>query len=328
MIVIENLYNRDMENRFFEGYLGISMTTKQLFDKFQNDPSQLRYLQARRSVQANAGRLLCTQLLIVVAVPTMVGLAGSYVPGLKAPAAIVAIFAAWLDIFVLDRLQKRKLAISAKLQEEFDCNLFDLKWNPFVAGTRLDADVVNYLAKKYVAPGDRDTVRDWYPRELSRLPHAAGRLAAQILNLGYDSSVRSSFRGYLVIALAIIFLACLLISQTPVFDISTLILGVIVPLIPFVNWGAREAFRQHDAIKKLGDVSKSVIEIWEQTKKHRLTDEALDPIAREIQNANYLRRSSVPMVWDKIYWLRRPKLEAKMVSRATELVGEYLGDNR
>lgn len=290
------------------------------FGRIQNDPRCLRYLLARRQVQVEITRLLFIQLIVVIALPAGLAVISFYWPGWKPGTSLVALIIALVDILCIDRIQKASLAKSAKLQEAFDCQVFELEWNTFIAGKPLVDTVIDSKAAAYACNARATTVRNWYPERLSELPPYLGRIAAQTLNMLYDEWLRTHYR--ILVGLPVVLVLGLLFFFATVEDVSltALLLGVLVPTAPLINWCSREVFRQHDALTRLRTTRVLNEALWKQAMVGGLPAMKADAEARHTQDVSYIRRSTSPAVFEHLYWIRRKNLERRMSERANSMI--------
>lgn len=290
------------------------------FGRIQNDPRYLRYLLARRQVQVEITRLLFTQLMVVIALPAGLAVISFYWPSWKPGTSLVALIIALVDILCIDRMQKASLAKSAKLQEAFDCQVFELEWNIFIAGKPLADTFIDSKAAGYACNARAGTVKNWYPERLSELPPSLGRIAAQTLNMLYDEWLRTHYR--VLVGLPVILILGLLIFFAAVEDVNltALLLGVLVPTAPLINWCSREVFRQHDALTRLRTTRALNEALWEQALVGDLPAMKADTEARHTQDVSYIRRSTSPAIFEHLYWIRRSSLERRMSERADSMI--------
>jgi len=289
------------------------------FTVVQNELAQLELLLARRKIQRESSLLLSCQILGVVLLPVGIALWSFIYPDLKPVGSILALLMGALDIFVLDRKQKGRLIKSAKLQEQFDCNVFQLPWNEYVAGEPLTHEFVDRKQGDYIRKKPIESVLSWYPEIFGTLPLWLGRLAAQQVNMNYDQKVRKSYRLLLVGVVAFIAVMFILSASLGQMTMPALLLGVFVPVAPIINWCAREVFRQHDALTKLRATSNLAKNAWIEAITGKISPETASTVSREIQNSSFARRSASPAVFERLYWWRRKALERQMLVEAGEL---------
>lgn len=290
------------------------------FGRGQHEPEQLRYLLARRQVQAETTRLLFLQLMLVIALPASLAVLSFYWPDCRPGASLVALIIGLADIVWIDRIQKAKLAESAKLQEAFDCQVFGLEWNAFIAGAPLADTFINSKAAAYASNDRAETVTGWYPERLSGLPPYLGRIAAQMLNMLYDEWLRTHYRVLVGLMVVLILGPLAFLATVEGVSLTTLLLGVLVPTAPLINWCVREVFRQHDALKRLRTTRALNEALWEQAMVGSLPAARAEAAARHTQDVSYIRRSTSPAVFEHLYWIRRYSLERRMSALADTMI--------
>ncbi len=293
------------------------------FGEAQNEPAQLRYILARRQVQAETTRLLVLQVVMVVVVPVGLAMLSFYVPCWKPYTALVALVIALADIVLIDRVQKAWLAKSAKLQEAFDCRIFRLPWNAFVAGAHPTDAFVASNAAAYERTGREHTALGWYPERLSVLPNHLGRIAAQTVNMLYDEWLRTHYRVLVGLAVAVVLTLIMLLAGIEHWNLTTVLLGVLVPTAPLINWCAREVFRQHDALKRLRATRLLNEELWDRASAGGVSSTEAEVEARHVQDVSYIRRSTSPAIFEHLYWFRRHELELRMNAKADEMIESF-----
>jgi hypothetical protein len=290
------------------------------FGRAQNEPDQLRYLLARRQVQLETTQLLIFQLIVVIAIPASLAVLSFYWPDWKLETSLIALVIALADIVVIDRLQKVRLAQSAKLQEAFDCRVFGLDWNQFIAGPLPTKDFIDAKAVAYAGRRRADTVTGWYPERLSSLSADVGRIAAQTLNMLYDEWLRTHYRILIGLTATLCLMLLSLLAMIEGVSLTTLLLGVLVPTTPLINWCTREVFRQHDALKRLRTTRALNQALWEKALDRSLPAAQAQAAARHTQDVSYIRRSTSPAIFEHLYWIRRDGLEFRMLARADVMI--------
>ena len=186
-----------------EGLSSTLQRTSNAFTCVQNQIAQISLLRCRRQIQRESGHLLITQIILVVLLPSIGTVVGAFCSEMKPFTALYSFFITMVDALYIDRTQKLLLTTSAKAQEQFDCAVFELAWNPFIAGTPLSADTIQSKSDKYLAGTTHETERNWYEPVLSEIPLTAARIAAQLTNLQYDQSLRHIYR-YILLGVAMI----------------------------------------------------------------------------------------------------------------------------
>ncbi|WP_375404232.1 S-4TM family putative pore-forming effector [uncultured Sphingomonas sp.] len=270
----------------------------------QNSDRSIRLLRARKQVYAVAERFQVAQLLVVVALPIIAAVFGLAVPEYRAHVALLALIATLSDLLFLDRMQRNKLKLAAKLSEVFDHEVLELPWNEFVVGRRPDPETEIGAARRW--RGGDDRLRDWYaPREIGLAPLHLARIICQRENLWYDSNLRRR-TGYALVWIAsgvgLMLLAAGIVASLSFADF---VLTILVPGAPLIIWALRESFRQQDAADALDQIKTAAEQLWSTVVHGGTSPAELDARSREFQDAIYARRSSNPLPVPFIYsWVR------------------------
>lgn len=145
--------------------------------ELQNEEPQLVLLRARKQTLHEASSLLLLQFCLTVIVPAAAAVCGFLYPSVRPYTAALALALTLLDVTFLDRLQRRKIKLSAKIAEAFDETVLQLPWNRFAAGKRaehadIDAASVAWAKRKI----NDDEIINWYPVLVARAPLHLGRI--------------------------------------------------------------------------------------------------------------------------------------------------------
>src|SRR6187549_3528004 len=105
-----------------------------LIQEIQNQPLQIRRLEAQRQMYSSAKKVFLIQ--VVLSGPVAVGSALLVLsdPTLKSFVAFWGISVALLDLLILTPWQKRLREVAARIQETFDCDVLKLTWNEIKVG--------------------------------------------------------------------------------------------------------------------------------------------------------------------------------------------------
>ena len=285
----------------------------------QNGERGQRLLRARQQTYARATRLQITELVGVVLVPTVGAIVGLIYPELRAFIAAMSLLILAVDILVLDRWMRKLLKLSAQISEVFDCEVLQLPWNEFVAGTQPQAEDIHHAASRY--PTDEKSasaIRDWYPVAVRRAPIRIARLACQRTNLWYDAKLRGRYSHLLVGIPVLVVLAAIVGGSYANLDFTGIVLTLLTPAAPVVVWSLRERNRQKDAADAQAATSASADALLAQVKADGCTEEECARRSREFQDAIFARRATNPLIFPLIYKLYRSQTEDEMNVGADE----------
>lgn len=71
----------------------------------------------------------------------------------------------------------------AKIQEEFDCNVYEMRWNKVNSGSKVGKAFINDQVKRYKF-NPKSPIENWYDIDLSGLSQERAILLCQETNLG------------------------------------------------------------------------------------------------------------------------------------------------
>ena len=290
----------------------------------QNAEAQLRLLRARQQTYAEASGLLVVQLALTVAIPVVTAIAGLFTPGVRPYAAALALLLTVADVAFLDRLQRQKLRLAAKIAEAFDEQVLEIPWNKFVAAKRADPEAIAGAAAAWARGKSDEKLVDWYPPAVGKAPMHLARIICQRTNLWYDATLRRHYGdwvrgvgGLLVVAL---FFGALFAGLTVELFVTT----VLAPAAPVLTWSMREYFRQKDTAEAQETLKSDAEALWDRAKAGQCEEAECLAQSRKFQNAIYTRRSNSPLILPWLYPWRRPAMERQM-NRGAEAYLKEIG---
>lgn len=284
----------------------------------QNSPPFLRLLRARSQIYSEAVRLQWAQLILTVLAPVLGAIAGMACPDTRPWVAVSALAITICDVSWLDRAQRLKLRLAAKISEQFDCELLKMPWNPFIAGKRIDPEAIESAARAW-KKGD-DKLVDWYPPSTGAADLHLARIVCQRANLRYDSRLRRSYSVLLVAVSAIIFGILFAIGLVLRLSLMDFAVTILTPAAPTMIWAIRDFYRQRDAAEALEFIKAEAEAVWEQAIAGGCREDICASRSREFQDAIYGRRTTNPLLFPFIYYFLRPGLETEMNAGAAELL--------
>ena len=279
-------------------------------------------LRARQATYATATRLQVLQLLVTVVGPVAAAVMGLRYEAARPYVAIASVVASLLDIAVLDRTQRRLLERAAKIAEQFDVDVLQMPWNPFVAGKRPDAEMVHEAAGRWTGEKKLGALRGWYPEAVGSAPLGLARIVCQRTNLWYDSKLRRQY-GTLVVSVAVLVAVSLTIAAASLdLRFLDLVTTAIVPASPVFLWAVREWLRQKDTAEAQERLKAEAEAFWDRVKTGSFDERECLDRSREFQNSIYTRRAGSPMILPFVYRLKRGSMEASMNVGAEQMLAE------
>lgn len=294
------------------------MANRNDITELQAKPEMVRLIWARDKTYQAAKHTQGWFVFWTAAVPVIGALTSGLWPGLKPALALISLLLLFLDVGLIDRLQKERLKRGAKLQEEFDTRAFGLPWNKFVAGDKVLPEDVTEAASAAMPAKRQKEIETWYEASVSRVPLAYGRLVCQRTNISYDSRLRRRYGNGLfsvTLVLAIIVLVAGVLLD-PKFTDAILGLAMVAPML---SWALREHRKQIDTCNSLQYLQSEFKTVWTKALEGA-SDEELKVGSRQLQDAIYQHRASAPLVFDWVYYWMRSKNEREAHAAAEEFV--------
>lgn len=292
----------------------------------QNEDRSLSLLRARRRLYRTAKRYQGAVVLVTLLLPIISFGVAAWAPDAKAYVAAAALLFGVCEVIFLDRWHKGLMKTAAKLQEDFDCDVLDMRRNEFLEGAYVDPEEVYDLSAKPLSPEGEKQLRDWYPVAVGNVPMHVGRILCQRENLLYDGNVRRTYSRLLRVGLLLLVAGLAVYSIAAGLKVESLLLTVLAPVTPIFNWTLREFFRQRDTVETLERLKSESQKLWKKAVEGMSPTEAAER-SRELQDAIYNHRVASPLVFDFLYRFRRDGLEAQMNAGADHLVAEFQKKN-
>jgi len=289
----------------------------------QLQQKQLDRLAAQRQLYSDAKRVQAIQIALVIPAVVIWAVLVAWYPGLRVYAASWGIGLALLDVLVFARVQRHLKERAAKIQELFDCDVLRLEWSVLKAGRRPDAETILEASSRFGNPNTSDaTLRDWYPREVGKLPIHLARIVCQRINCWWDAQLRQRY-AVGVLAVGILLVVCvLLVGLIGGLTLEKFVLAVLAPLLPAVVLGIRQFDENLERAKVANRLKQYSEDLWEKALRGGETPEELTAKSRNLQDAIFDNRRMSPLIFDWIYQRLRTRQEEQANKGADSLVEE------
>lgn len=292
-------------------------------DVRQNSPQGQKYLCAYSSVYSKAKTFLGVQFTLTIPFALTWSVVLIPFPDLKPYMILYSFSITLLDVLVLDRLQSRLKEKGARIQEMFECFLFDIPWRRLQIGEEVDLETLNEEERSYrYWHKSLDHLRNWFVSDLSTIPLLYARLICQRTNLLWDTKLRKRYVTALKTLLAVFALLVILFSIKQEFSMHLFFSTVVAIVSPAFIWGIREVTRHQESINKLGCLKSHVHALWRAVIDKTLPPDELRNKTVEIQTEIYRLRSENPVIFNWVYKLQRPKTQHHVDDLARELITE------
>ena len=283
----------------------------------QNKPENIKIVCSFRQSYYLAKRLLLAQIHITVILTVCFSIAKFLFTlvsiNIAAYAALYSVIVFIIDFFILHPLISKRRTDGAKLQEEFDCNVFKLQWDKIFAGKKVDRDLIDKLSTDYIhrMDGQVSKCKDWYPEEYKVFEMTRAILACQKTSLVSDIALRKRFIFLVVrntILLSVLVATLCLIKDL---SIQSFMLYVVLPLLPGIIL-AKKLHNEHEKSMKCSTDLNTMIEDI-QAKDNPITSNDIKSVQAKIFN----NRKDSALIPEKFYNKLREKLEKQMQIHAS-----------
>lgn len=293
----------------------------------QNEQKQLERLAAQRELYSAAKRYFILQSILTLFIPVLLSVLAIYIESVSAYAALFGVCIFVVDLLLIEPVIKHKKNKAVKIQELFDCSVLSLSHSPLKVVNDISVEDIlqHYDAHKKIAT-NIEKIRDWYPKVVSEVDIAIGRIICQRSSCWWDKNLRNKYCLILkaiAVILPLLILATCFLKNLPTIQF-VLILSA---LVPFFQFTIKQYNENKDMDCRLENISNYINQTWNSILANNLSFEQLTIEARRIQDAIYDNRSNSPLVFDSFYKLFRNKDENTMNKAAEILVNEVTNRN-
>lgn len=290
--------------------------------ELQNRPENIKMLKAMRHLYSKVGKLTKYYFIFCVLFPIVISFAKPFISSedyqvlfhfMIAYNLLSLMAGLWLECKI-----KKERVLAAKIQQQFDCNVFELQWNRYTFGAQLSLEDINSNAK---SSNDEDFL-NWYDRDVDIVDRMLAVIICQRINLTYDVALRKKFLCSLTIISIIILIIILGIAFYEDEGLRTTIVFVAVPLIPVIRWFFSTRKANSDNIEKCERIKKIIDDYLEEYRNNGIVFSDIDLC--EIQNCIYDHRKTAFKIPDFIYNKMRSKQEEATHITVGELITRYI----
>lgn len=268
----------------------------------QNNPNFIELLKAQRVAYSQCKKFQIfdvVSIIIAILFPLLT---------LKYPSyqnAINAFGVLWTASYLLTEVyRKNKTTQGAIIQEQFDTELYDIKWNEVLCKDKANIDTIQDLASKY----SKNDLHNWYSTKIdNKLPNEISILLCQRINFSWEISQRQKFVTFLSI-IAILYYGIYIIigfkNNVGFFDL----LVMLSPSISFLVYSVLNVISLRSHVKSKNETLKFIDRELENFKQSRATLPKTETL-RQIQDVVFTERTVPEKVPDWFYRLNKSKNE-------------------
>lgn len=290
--------------------------------ELQNKPENIKMLKAMRHLYSKVGNLTMYYFIFCISVPILISFAKPFISSedcqvlfhfMIAYNLLSLMVGLWLECEI-----KKGRVLAAKIQQQFDCNVFELRWNKYTFGAQPSLEDINSNVK---SSNDEDFL-NWYDREVDTVDRMLAVIICQRINLTYDVALRKKFLSYITLICSIIFIAIMVVAFCENEGLRTTIVFVAVPLIPIIRWFFSTRKANSDNMEKCERIKKIIDDYLEKYRSYGIVFSDIDLC--EIQNCIYEHRKTAFKIPDFIYNKMRSKQEEATHITVGELITRYI----
>lgn len=242
-------------------------------------------------------------------------------PEQRAWAALFGVSVLLVDFMFLEPHINSSRECGAKIQEDFDTQLFQLPWNNTLCA-QIQQGVIATLAHKFKRKNSTERHVDWYAPCVGAVPIDYARLICQASNLQWDAALRRKYSMVFVITLVALAIGATAFALIRDMKAEEIILSIVVPLLPASIKLLRERSKHESSAKGSEHSIGKLQSIWTEAMKPSTTSPPSANESRKLQDLIYTRRASSPTVPSFFHGWFREQLEMTMVTDAQTMVTE------
>lgn len=281
----------------------------------QDLPENFRLLKAQRVIYAQAKRIYRLQLIItaiVVVILNFVKLLAKDVTNIDVTPyiALISVAIILFDLLFLSNYLSRFKTNGAKVQELFDCRIYDMQWNETNSGDKPESWIIEEAATKYVH-NSKAPLNNWYHIDLDGLNKEQAILRCQDTNLEYDRKLRYHFQNDCTILCLVIVVGSFIVATFMDASIKGYLVNFITPTLPLIVILIKLILDNQKAAESLENVRKAA-------RKLKIASSILTMAQlRQVQDKLYCSRKDSTLIPENYYQYRRSKLEQSTKSNVT-----------
>jgi hypothetical protein len=210
----------------------------------------------------------------------------------------------WTIAYLLtEYYRKNKTTQGAIIQEQFDTELYNMKWNDVLCKDKLSIDTIQGLSSKY----SKNDLSNWYSSKIdSAIPNEIAVILCQRINFSWEITQRKKFVLFLSMLTGLYYLTYIAIGFKNNIGFYDLLV-ILSPSISFLVYGVMNILSLNGHIKSKNETLRIIDNELENYKSQRAipTNEKL----RQIQDVIFNERTVPEKVPDWFYRLNKTKNE-------------------
>ena len=213
---------------------------------------------------------------------------------------------------------------AAKIQEQFDTDVFQLEWDNINVGSKPDTGLIFNKSKKFDKKNPNYTgFSNWYTLKAASFRYPESIVFCQQQNLYWDSSLRKDIVLLSKITLAAIIVIICALGVYNDFSLRNLVTNVVLLLLPICLFFCKIITEHNETIKemeRLRDINESLIETIVSN-----TSTSTDFLSkcRQLQTAIYNHRKSARPIPNWLHKKRKDDQEGESDDRMQQYLDTH-----
>lgn len=271
----------------------------------QNNERAIMLLKAQtqiyKQVKTIYGWCIIISILIAIGAPILSG----FFPKVKDILALIGLLWTGGVLFPLKLVVKAWVKDAAKIQEEFDCMVFNLPWNRIFVGDKISTEVTANLSKQFL--GNEQNLLNWYTFSKHK-NEIENIFLCQRSNLTWDWRLRRQCAIILGLIVTVFFISEIILAIYLDKKLFDYLVEFLVPSSSFLLLGLETSIQHFEIAFAKRQKEKTLNILWEDSKcdSQKLTKER----CRQIQDFLYIQRTTTVLVPDFLYNIMRDKFES------------------
>jgi hypothetical protein len=269
--------------------------------EIQNEVAQLEKLAAQRYLYSLAKRGLWLNFIFSIPVIVIYFILSFFYPILNEFKVYIGITISFINIFLLIPYQNKRINEAAIIQEQFDTDVLQIKWNLFLIKKSIDTAFIIKIKNKYLKKKkDFTAFNNWYNINDEDIPIEFARFICQKENVWWEKEVRSKYmRLMLIIPVSVIFVLLIL---NLIFDSNLkLFINEIFYLSPTILFSFEQYSKNKFSIDTLDELNEKIKFNIDEAIHSNLNKEVLDTNSRLLQDRIYFHRLENALILDAFY---------------------------
>lgn len=264
----------------------------------QNKEEYLNYLKAFSYLYDEAKKYYFLRLGITIIIGIVFPIIIVCYPNLKI--LIWSLTLIWIIInHFIKSYEVRYTRDAAIIQEKFDTQLFNIKWNEILIEKDIDKFFITESAKNY--KGDEQRIKDWY-EDTEDIPNPINILILQQTNIYWDRNLKIIFAKFSIISTIFLLLIESIIAIFKTFSHFEYLQIFLGPSLPVILQGFELSYEYFKLSDKQQEIREKINFIWKSTINN--TSKLSEDKCREIQDEIFKYRATnklIPHIFYKFF---------------------------